>query len=168
MKKTISFKGTPVTINDKLNVGDTFPNFKAVNKDLSDFELNNNKGKILIINSFPSVDTGICALQTTRFNQEVSNFENAVVITVSKDLPFALGRFCAAEGVENAITVSDYKYRDFENNTGLLIKELGLLARAVFVVDGDGVIRYKELCEEVGSEPSFEKALEIVKQLDER
>lgn len=168
MKKTISFKGTPVTITDKLNVGDAFPNFKAVNKDLSDFELNNNKGKILIINSFPSVDTGICALQTTRFNQEVGNYENAVVITVSKDLPFALGRFCAAEGVENAITVSDYKYRDFEDNTGLLIEELGLLARAVFVVDEDGVIRYKELCEEIGSEPSFEKALEIVKELDAR
>ena len=161
MKKTISFKGTNITVEDKVNVGDVFPNFKATNKDLSDFKLEDYRGKVLVINAFPSVDTGVCAIQTTRFNQEV-------VITVSKDLPFALGRFCADKGVDNAVTVSDYKYRDFENQAGLLIEELGLLARAVFVVDAEGVVRYKELCEEVGNEPDFEKALEEVKNLSAR
>lgn len=168
MKKTISFKGTNITIEDKVNVGDVFPNFKATNKDLSDFNLEDYRGKVLVINAFPSVDTGVCAVQTTRFNQEIKNYDNAVVITVSKDLPFALGRFCADKGVDNAVTVSDYKYRDFENQAGLLIEELGLLARAVFVVDTEGVVRYKELCEEVGSEPDFEKALEEVKNLSAR
>ena len=168
MKKTISFKGTNITIEDKVNVGDVFPNFKATNKDLSDFNLEDYRGKVLVINAFPSVDTGVCAVQTTRFNQEIKNYDNAVVITVSKDLPFALGRFCADKGVDNAVTVSDYKYRDFENQAGLLIEELGLLARAVFVVDTEGVVRYKKLCEEVGNEPDFEKALEEVKNLSAR
>ena len=168
MKKTISFKGTNITVEDKVNVGDVFPNFKATNKDLSDFNLEDYRGKVLVINAFPSVDTGVCAIQTTRFNQEIKNYDNAVVITVSKDLPFALGRFCADKGVDNAVTVSDYKYRDFENQAGLLIEELGLLARAVFVVDTEGVVRYKELCEEVGNEPDFEKALEEVKNLSAR
>ena len=168
MKKTISFKGTNITIEDKVNVGDVFPNFKATNKDLSDFNLEDYRGKVLVINAFPSVDTGVCAVQTTRFNQEIKNYDNAVVITVSKDLPFALGRFCADKCVDNAVTVSDYKYRDFENQAGLLIEELGLLARAVFVVDTEGVVRYKELCEEAGNEPDFEKALEEVKNLSAR
>jgi putative thiol peroxidase len=91
-----------------------------------------------------------------------------VAVTVSKDLPFALGRFCAAEGIENAITVSDYKYRDIENYSGLLIKELGLLTRAVFVVDKEGIIRYKEVLEEVGREPNYEAALLQIKKLQER
>ena len=164
MKKTISFKGTNITIEDKVNVGDVFHNFKSTNKDLSDFNLEDYRGKVLVINAFPSVDTGVCAIQTTRFNQEIKNYDNAVVITVSKDLPFALGRFCADKGVDNAVTVSDYKYRDFENQAGLLIEELGLLARAVFVVDTEGVVRYKE----VGNEPDFEKALEEVKNLSAR
>ena len=168
MKKTSSFKGTNITIEDKVNVGDVFPNFKATNKDLSDFNLEDYRGKVLVINAFPSVDTGVCAIQTTRFNQEIKNYDNAVVITVSKDLPFALGRFCADKGVDNAVTVSDYKYRDFENQAGLLIEELGLLARAVFVVDTEGIVRYKELCKEVGNEPDFEKALEEVKNLSAR
>lgn len=168
MKKTISFKGTPVTIDDKLALGEVFPNFRAVRKDLTDFNLEEYKGKILVVNTFPSVDTGICALQTIRFNKEVSNFDDVVVVTVSKDLPFALGRFCAAEGIENAITVSDHRYRDFENINGLLIEELGLLTRSVFVVNKDGVITYKEVLEEVGSEPNFELALAEVNRLKER
>ena len=168
MAKKISFKGTAVTIEDKLNIGDIFPNFSAVKKDLSDFKLDEYKGNIVVINTFPSIDTGVCALQTIRFNKEVSGFKDVVAVTVSKDLPFALGRFCAAEGIENAITVSDYKYRDIENLSGLLIKELGLLTRAVFIVDEDGIIRYKEVLEEVGSEPNYEAALSEIKKLQER
>ena len=165
MKKTISFKGTPVTIEDKLNVGEVFPNFRAVTRTLSEFELTDYIGKNIIINTFPSVDTGICALQTIKFNKEVSNLNNTVLITVSKDLPFALGRFCADKEINNAITVSDYKYRDFENNNGLLVEELGLLARAVFVLDEDGVIRYKEVLEEIGEEPNYTAALDALKKI---
>ena len=165
MKKTISFKGTPVTIEDKLNVGDVFPNFRAVTKTLSEFELLDYKGKNVIINTFPSIDTGVCALQTINFNREVRDLVDTVVITVSKDLPFALGRFCADKEINNAITVSDYKYRDFENNNGLLVEELGLLARAVFVLDKEGVIRYKEVLEEIGEEPNYKVALDELKKI---
>ena len=165
MKKTISFKGTSVTIEDKLNVGEVFPNFRAVTRTLSEFELTDYRGKNIIINTFPSVDTGICALQTIKFNKEVSNLTDTVVITVSKDLPFALGRFCADKEINNAITVSDYKYRDFENNNGLLVEELGLLARAVFILDKEGVIRYKEVLQEIGEEPNYEAALEELKKI---
>ena len=165
MKKTISFKGTPVTIEDKLNLGEVFPNFRAVTKTLSEFELSDYKGKKVIVNTFPSVDTGVCALQTINFNKAVGDLTDTVVITVSKDLPFALGRFCADKEINNAITVSDYKYRDFENNNGLLIEELGLLSRAVFVLDEQGVIRYKEVLEEIGEEPNYNNALEALKKL---
>ena len=165
MKKTISFKGTPVTIEDKLNVGEVFPNFRAITKTLSEFELDDYRGKKIIVNTFPSVDTGVCALQTINFNREVRDLADTVVITVSKDLPFALGRFCADKEINNAITVSDYKYRDFENNNGLLVEELGLLARSVFVLDEDGVIRYKEVLEEIGEEPNYTTALDALKKL---
>ena len=87
------------------------------------------------------------------------------MITVSKDLPFALGRFCADKEINNAITVSDYKYRDFETNNGLLVEELGLLARAVFVLDKEGVIRYKEVLEEIGEEPNYKVALDELKKI---
>ena len=165
MKKTISFKGTPVTIEDKLSLGDVFPNFRAITKTLSEFELSDYKGKKVIVNTFPSVDTGVCALQTIKFNKEVGDLADTVVITVSKDLPFALGRFCVDKEINNAITVSDYKYRDFETNNGLLIEELGLLSRAVFVLDEEGVIRYKEVLEEVGEEPNYNNALDALKKL---
>ena len=165
MKKTISFKGTPVTIEDKLNVGEVFPNFRAITKTLSEFELSDYRGKKIIVNTFPSVDTGVCALQTINFNREVRDLADTVVITVSKDLPFALGRFCADKEINNAITVSDYKYRDFENNNGLLVEELGLLARSVFVLDEDGVIRYKEVLEEIGEEPNYKDALDELKKI---
>ena len=165
MKKTISFKGTPVTIEDKLNVGEVFSNFRAITKTLSEFELSDYRGKKIIVNTFPSVDTGVCALQTINFNREVRDLADTVVITVSKDLPFALGRFCADKEINNAITVSDYKYRDFENNNGLLVEELGLLARSVFVLDEDGVIRYKEVLEEIGEEPNYTTALDALKKL---
>ena len=166
MKKTITFKGNPVTIEDKgFKVGDKFPNFKAVNKDLADFSLEDVKGKVVALNVFPSIDTGVCALQTIRFNKEVANYDNLAVVTISKDLPFALGRFCGDNGIDNAVTVSDYKYREFEEKAGNLIEELGLLTRAVYVIDGEGTIQYIEVLEEVANEPDYSKALEVVKTL---
>ncbi|MBF0714734.1 thiol peroxidase [Gemelliphila palaticanis] len=165
MTKVI-FKGEEVEVIDKeLKVGDKFPNFRATNKDLTDFSLEDVKGKTLVINTFPSVDTGICALQTIRFNNEVKNYKDLVVITVSKDLPFALNRFCGEKGIENAITVSDFKYRDFENVVGGHIPEVGLLARQVIVLDKEGTIKHLELIKETSSEPDYNAALEIVKEI---
>lgn len=165
MTKVI-FKGEEVEVIDKgLKVGDKFPNFRATNRDLEDFSLEDVKGKTVVINTFPSVDTGICALQTIRFNNEVKNYKDLVVITVSKDLPFALNRFCGEKGIENAITVSDFKYRDFENVVGGYIPEVGLLARQVIVVDKEGTIKHLELIKETSSEPDYNAALEIVKEI---
>ncbi|MBU0278575.1 MULTISPECIES: thiol peroxidase [unclassified Gemella] len=166
MNKNITFKGRPVEVTFKgIEIGSKFPNFKAVNKDMTDFNLADYAGKIIVVNAFPSVDTGICAMQTVRFNQEVKNYEDLVVVTVSKDLPFTLNRFCADKDVNNAITVSDYRYRDFENNVGGLIKDIELLARQVIVLDKSGQVKYLELCDEVSSEPNFEAALAVIKEL---
>ena len=165
MKKTISFKGTPVTIEDKLNLGDVFPNFRAVTKTLSEFELSDYKGKKVIVNTFPSVDTGVCALQTINFNKAVGDLTDTVVITVSKDLPFALGRYCADKGIKNALTASDHKELDFGTKYGFVIKELRLLSRGTVIVDKDGIIKYVEYVKEVGEHPDYEKALEVIKEL---
>ena len=166
MKKTISFKGTPVTIEDKLNVGEVFPNFRAVTKTLSEFELADYKGKKVIVNTFPSVDTGVCALQLTRFNQEAANFDKDVqLLTISADLPFALGRYCADKGIENALTASDHKELDFGLKYGFVIKELRLLTRGTVIVDKEGTVQYVEYVPEVATEPDYSKALEVIKTL---
>ena len=166
MKKTISFKGTPVTIEDKLNVGDVFPNFRAVTKTLSEFELSDYKGKYVIINTFPSIDTGVCALQLARFNQEAANFDkNVQLITISADLPFALGRYCADKGIENALTASDHKELDFGQKYGFIIKELRLLTRGTVIVDKEGTVQYVEYVPEVATEPDYNKALEVIKTI---
>ena len=165
MEKKISFKGTAVTIEDKLNIGDAFPNFTAVKKDLSDFSLEECKGNIVVINTFPSIDTGICALQTIRFNKEVKNLENVVAVTVSKDLPFALGRFCAAEGIDNLTMLSDFR-GDFAKHYPIVFTDTplkGLLSRCVIVLDEQGKVVYTEQVAETTDEPNYVKALEALK-----
>lgn len=163
----ITMGGNPMTLLGKeVKVGDKAPIFKAVNVDLSEFNLKNYLGKAIVLTSFPSVDTGICAMQAAKFNNEVGKFgDKAIIITVSNDLPFALTRYCAANGVENAITVSDHKDLDFSMNYGMLIEELRLLARAVFVIDKEGIIRYIEIANEVKTELNYDKALEVLKEL---
>ena len=165
MEKKISFKGTAVTIEDKLNIGDAFPNFTAVKKDLSDFSLEECKGNIVVINTFPSIDTGICALQTIRFNKEVKNLENVVAVTVSKDLPFALGRFCAAEGIDNLTMLSDFR-GDFAKHYPIVFTDTplkGLLSRCVIVLDEQGKVIYTEQVAETTYEPNYVKVLEALK-----
>lgn len=163
----VTMGGIPMGLLGKeVKVGDKAPLFKAVNVDLSEFRLEDHLGKAIVLTCFPSVDTGICAVQAAKFNNEVGKLgDKALVVTVSNDLPFALTRYCAAEGVENAITVSDHKDLDFSMQYGMLIGDLRLLARAVFVIDQEGVIRYKELASEVKSELNYEKALEALKEL---
>ena len=162
----ISLGGSPInTLGELPKVGESAKNFTLVADDLSEKSLSDFSGKRVVLNIFPSIDTGVCAASVRKFNQEASSLNNTVVINISKDLPFALGRFCADKEINNAITVSDYKYRDFENNNGLLVEELGLLARAVFVLDKEGVIRYKEVLEEIGEEPNYKDALDELKKI---
>lgn len=166
MNNEITFGGVKVTIKDRgVNIGDKLPSFRAVKADMTDFNIDEYRGKVIVINSFPSIDTGICALQTIRFNNEVANYKDLVVVTVSKDLPFALKRFCGDNNIENAVTVSDYRYRDFEINIGGLMEELALLSRQVIVVDKTGTICHFERVSEVRSEPNFEEALNVIKKL---
>ncbi|CAM3173335.1 thiol peroxidase [Streptobacillus felis] len=162
----VTMGGNPITlIGSVVKVGQKAPEFKAVKGDLSEFKLSDYLGKKIVLTSFPSIDTGICAMQAARFNQEIGKFDDAVLITISNDLPFALNRYCGANGIDNAITISDHKDVDFGMKYGMLIEELRLLARAVFVIDKEGNIAYMEVCPEIKSEPNYEKALEVLKRL---
>lgn len=162
----ITMGGNPITlIGNRLNVGDEAYNFKALKQDLTEFKLEDHKDKIIVLTTFPSIDTGICALQAKRFNQEAANFsENVLLITISNDLPFALSRYCADNGIKNAITLSDHKDLDFSLNYGILIEELRLLARTVYIIK-NGKIEYIEILPEIKAEPNYEKALEVLKTL---
>ncbi len=162
----VTFGGNPLTLMGRMiKPGHMAKNFTAVNSELQPFSLSDHKGKVRIISSVPSIDTGVCAQQTRRFNEEAANLNNVQVITISNDLPFALKRFCAAEGIDNLITVSDQKDRDFGIKYGLFIQELGLLARAIIVIDKDDVVQYFELVNEVAEHPDYDKAIEATKEL---
>lgn len=159
----ITFKGGPMTlIGPELKVGEAAPDFCVVDTGLQPVKLSGFKGKVVIISSVPSVDTPVCELQTKRFNEEANQLD-AKVLTVSLDLPFAQKRFCAAEGLDKVITVSDYKDRNFAETYGVLIKELCLCSRAVFVVDQEGKLVYQEIVGEVTEHPDYDKALEAAK-----
>jgi len=163
--QTITFKGDGVTVVGKcIAVGEQAPDFTLTGNDLSDVTLSNFEGKVLVISSVPSLDTPVCQAQTKRFNEEVTKLNDSVVVlTVSVDLPFAQKRFCGAEGIENVQTASDYKHRTFGENYGTYIQELGLLARAVFVVGKDGTVAYVDYVSEITEEPDYEAAIEQVK-----
>lgn len=166
-KENITFQGEPLHLQgEQIRIGDKAPDFVAIKNDLSGFILNSLKGKKVIISSMPSVDTPVCELQTIKFNNEAAKHEDVHVITISEDLPFALGRFCANKGISSAMTLSDYKDHDFGHKYGLLIKELNLLARAVIVVDREGIVKYVEIVPEITHEPNYEKALAVVEKLD--
>ena len=162
-----TFLGNPVTFTGKqLQVGDKALDFSLTTTDLSKKTLADFDGKKKVLSVVPSIDTGICSTQTRRFNQELTNLDNTVVLTVSMDLPFAQGRWCGAEGLGNAIMLSDYFDHSFGRDYALLINEWHLLARAVFVLDADNVIRYVEYVDNINTEPDFEAAIAAVKELD--
>ena len=160
----ITMGGNPLTlIGNEVKVGEKAPMFKAINKNLEEVSLEQFLGKVVVLTSFPSIDTGICAMQAAKFNNELAKYEDEVsIITISNDLPFALGRFCAANGINNAITLSDHRDLEFANNYGMLLKELRLLARAVFVIYKKGQIAYKEVDKEIKTELNYDAALEVV------
>jgi len=165
--QNITFKGNKVSVTGReLHEGDALPEFKLTGVDMSDVTNATFSGKVLVLSVVPSLDTPVCAIQTKRFNQEAGSLsDDVVILTVSVDLPFAQKRWCGAEGVDNVMTASDYKYRSFGENFGTYINELGLLCRAVFVVDQHDKLAYVEYVQEVTSEPDYSAALATVKNL---
>jgi thiol peroxidase len=166
-KGMITMKGNPLTLVGKaLKVGDRAPDFGVLDNNLSPVSLGAYKGKVCVISSVPSLDTPVCDLETRRFNQEAADLSpDIVILTISMDLPFAQKRWCGAAGVDRVITLSDHRDASFGAAYGVLIKELRLLARAVFVVDRKGVIQYIQIVKEVTQEPDYEAALQAAKNL---
>ncbi len=159
----VNFKGNPVTLVGKeVKVGDTFRDFVVSKNDLSPLTLKDTKG-VRIFLTVPSVDTSVCDLEVRTFNEKVSELKGVTVYTVSMDLPFAQARWCAAEGIENVVTVSDYKDRAFGEATGTYVKELGLLTRAAFVVDSDNKVTHVEYLGEIAEQPKFEEIINAAK-----
>lgn len=159
----VTFKGNGVTLaGNPVKAGDAAPDFTAINQSLEPVKLSDFKGQTVLISVVPSLDTGICELQTKRFNEEAGKL-GAKVLTISVDLPFAQKRFCSANSIGNAVVVSDYKDREFGQKYGVYIKELGLLARSIFVVGMDGKVKYTEIVPEIATHPDYDKALAAAK-----
>ena len=153
-------------LGQQVSVGDKAPNFKVVNDAFTPVNLSDYSNKILLISAVPSLDTGVCSLQTKRFNEEIIKFSKDIqVLTLSNDLPFAQKRFCKTEKIDNVTVLSDSVWRDFGTKYGLLIKDMGLLTRAIFIIDGTGKIAYKELVEELSSHPDYDTALATLEAL---
>jgi len=166
--QTTTFKGTTVNLaGNALNVGDKAPSVIATGTDLSDVEIGGAKDKIQLIITVPSLDTDTCAAETRRFNVDVNNLDICETTVVSMDLPFAADRFCTTEGIANLTVASDYIDKEVSKAFGILMadnKLKGLSARAVFVIDRNGEIVYKEIVPEVTDEPNYEAALEAIKE----
>lgn len=165
-KDAATVEGNPLTlIGEEVKVGDKAPVFKALDSDLKEVSLEEFKGKVKLIASVPSLDTPICDLQIKRFNDEATKLsKDVVVIFVSMDLPFAQKRFCSEYDIKKVRTLSDHRDADFGEKYGVLIKELRLLARAVFLVDKDGTLRYIEHVKELTSQPDYESALKAIEK----
>jgi len=166
-KGVFAAKGNPLTLlGNQIKVGDVAPEIVASDNTLADVKLSDFKGKVVVLSVFPSIDTGVCATQTRTFNKKATDLsKDVVILTLSKDLPFALGRFCAAEGINNIHTLSDFKFSRFGLEYGFLIKENQLLARGVVVIDKNGVVKYKEITKDILDEPQYDLAMAAVKQL---
>ncbi len=162
---TITFHGDTINTNGTLpNVGDNLQDFTLVAGDLSEKDLSDFKGKNVILNIFPSVNTGVCATSVRKFNEAASKLDNTVVLCISKDLPFAQSQFCAAEGIENVVMLSDFRSKVGENYGVEMIDGplKGLLSRSIIVVDPEGKVIYTEQVAEVTEEPNYDAALEAL------
>lgn len=160
---TTKLKGNTVTLSGKdINVGDKAPAIKVVAKDLSEITVGGSSDAVQVIIAVPSLDTAVCASETRRFNAEAAKIKGATVTVVSMDLPFAMGRFCTTEGIDNLSVGSDFRDKSFAKEYGILIADgplQGISARAIFVISKSGEVVYKELCEEITAEPNYEAAL---------
>ncbi len=159
----ITFKGTPINTNGTLPaVGSTAPDFSLVGTSLETVTLADFKGKKVIINIFPSIDTGVCALQLKAFSSKAAGMDGVTLLFVSLDLPFAFKRFCGAEGIENAATTSDFRNHSFAKNYGIQMTDgplAGLYARATLVLDESHTVQYAELVPEIAQEPNYDAAM---------
>ncbi|HOJ86371.1 MAG: thiol peroxidase [Elusimicrobiales bacterium] len=168
VKRTVTLQGREMTlIGDEIKIGDKAPDFKVTSNDMTPMKfLRTYKGKVVLISSVPSLDTPVCDLETRRFNDEALKLSSDVeIITISMDLPFAQKRWCGQNGVTRVKTYSDYMKAEFGKSYGVLIKELRLLARCIFIIDKEGVVRYVQLVKEVSKEPNYEEAITALKQL---
>jgi thiol peroxidase len=163
----VTFKGNPLTlIGSELKIGDKAPDFTVLDGDLKEVRLKDFSGKIRIISVTPSLDTPVCDMQARKFNQEATNLpDDIVVLNISMDLPFAISRFCATAGIDRVKAFSDHRDASFGSAYGVLLKELRLLSRSIFIVDKDDVIKFIEIVPELTNEPDYDKALEVVKKI---
>jgi len=166
-ERKVTLKGKAFALTgDKVSVGDKAPDFCVVDENLEQYTLKDFSGKIKVISVTPSLDTPVCGLQAHRFNEEASAMpDDVVVLNISMDLPFAIKRFCMSGGTSNIKVFSDHREATFGKNWGVLVEPLRVLARAVFVVDRDDIIRYMEIVPDIGEHPDYDKALDAVKQL---
>ena len=163
----VTLKGNPVILlGPELKVGQLAPDFTVVDGSFNKVRLSDFKGRKILISAVPSLDTPVCSLQTKRFNVEAGKLgKDTVVLTISADLPFAQQRFCEAETIGGTPVLSDSVWKDFAQKYGILIKDMGLLARSVFIIDRNGTLKYVELVKEISSQPDYDKALDIIKKL---
>lgn len=166
-KTKIKSKGNPLTLlGPEIKVNDKAVDFAVSNNSFKEVKLSDFDGKVKILSLFPSIDTGVCSKQTHTFNNEAANLsDDIVILAISNDLPFALNRFCGAEGIDNLITLSDHKNLDFSTKYGFLIEELRLIARGVIVIDKENIVRYVEYVPEITEEPDYQSALAVAKKL---
>ena len=162
----VTMKGHPITLlGPEIKVGDKAPDFVVENNKMQPVKLSDFKGKVRIINSVPSIDTSVCSAQVHRFNVEATKLKNTIIFSVSVDLPFALNRYCSADGIDEVKVTSDHKNFDFGLKYGVVIEEMRLLARAVFVIDKNDKIAYVEYVKEISNEPDYDKILKVVKTI---
>ena len=161
----VTMKGNPLTLlGPRIEANEDAPEFRVLKDLKTEVKLSDTSGKVRILLSVPSLDTPVCSLETKRFNDEAAKLGNDILVQViSVDTPFAMSRWCGAEGVSNIQTLSDFRDRDFGRKYGVEIKDLGIYARAAFVVDRQGVVVYSEYVPEVAQEPNYEAILEAAK-----
>lgn len=166
-KTQVTMKAKPlVLLGTAVDVGQKAPDFEVLNNELNPLTLSSFAGKTLIICSVPSLDTSVCDRETRKFNEKAAELgEEVAVLVISMDLPFAQKRWCGAAGIQNLQTASDHRNASFGKAYGVLIEELRLLARAVFIVDKQGILRYKQIVTEITNEPDYDDCLDAVKQL---
>lgn len=162
----VTFKGKPLTLlGEELKAGDKAPDFTVTDNDFHAFSFADCRGKICLISSVHSLDSSVCDRETRRFNEEASKIPQVMILTISMDLPFAQKRWCGAAGITSLKTLSDYREASFGLNYGVLIKENGLLARAVFLVDKKGIITYTQLVSEIATEPDYDALMRAVREV---
>lgn len=166
-KGLVTFMGNPLTlVGNELKVGDVAPDCVVLDNNLEAVKLSSFRGKVCVLSSVPSLDTPVCDMETRKFNEQAGRLgKDVVILTISMDLPFAQKRWCAAAGVDHVQTLSDHREASFGNAYGVLIKELSLLARAVFLIDRKGVIQYIQLVQEISKEPDYEAVFNALKKL---